>query len=175
MTPTLETERLLLRPVRQGDALASRRLMDRHVARYLVSFTSSMTLEQWSATIAAARKALGRREDVVFAVLDKAGKELIGWTGLARDRSDPELAHLGYWLGAAFEGQGYMNEAVTAFLPMAVFLLRAKAIEGAVHPDNPASIALLQKQGFRLDRPGSIRFPASGIDEDIAIYKKTVG
>lgn len=174
MRPRLETRRLLLRPVENADALPTARLMDAHVARYLLSWSAEVTVEECRVRIRAAREALRRSEDVAFAIVNRAGNRLMGWIGLARDPVDPARARLGYWIGAADEGQGYMNEAVEAFLPAATALLGTRIVEASVHPDNAASIAILRRQGFTLDRSASVRFPASGMEEKVMVYRKDV-
>jgi RimJ/RimL family protein N-acetyltransferase len=49
-------------------------------------------------------------EDVVFAIVLKAGGELIGAIGLVL-KLNQENAELGYWIGKPFWGQGYCTEA----------------------------------------------------------------
>ncbi|MFG1375903.1 GNAT family N-acetyltransferase [Xanthobacter autotrophicus] len=59
-----------------------------------------------------------------------------------------QAASLGYWMGEAFAGQGYMKAAVTALLPVAYDMLHLRRIEAACMPTNQPSIRLLEGCGF---------------------------
>jgi RimJ/RimL family protein N-acetyltransferase len=173
MTVRLETSRLLLRPVRDADAIPTTRIMDGHVARYLLSWSAEMSVRECRMRIRAARKALRDREDVVLAIANRDDERLMGWISLARDLARPMRARLGYWIAAADEGRGHMTEAVEAFLPAAASFLGIRTIVAQVHPDNLASVSLLERQGFTLSGTDRLRFPASGRDEPVLVYRKT--
>ena len=174
MIPRLETRRLLLRPVEQADAIATANIMDRHVARYLLSWPADLSVEDCRIRIKAARKALSDREDVAFAISNKEDGRLMGWISLARNPADPARARLGYWISAADEGRGYMKEAVAAFLSVAASYLQISIVDASAHADNPASIAILKRQGFTFERTEQVRFPASGAEESVEVYQKTL-
>lgn len=63
-------------------------------------------------------------------------------------RGVAQTGSLGYWMGEAHAGQGYMTEAVRALLPFVFGPLGLRRIEAACLPGNPASIRLLEKVGF---------------------------
>lgn len=168
----LETARLVLRPVEDGDASATARLMDAHVARYLVSWTAGMTARQGRLRIRAARAGLRRGDFVNFAVLERSSERLLGWVGLWRQADAPERGSLGYWIGAADQGRGYMTEAVEAFIPVASSLLGIRVVEAQVHPDNPASVAILRTLGFEQAGSAMVRFPAFAEEQRVLVYRK---
>jgi [ribosomal protein S5]-alanine N-acetyltransferase len=60
-----------------------------------------------------------------------------------------QSAYLGYYLGAAFAGQGYMSEALALMLREAFGELRLHRIEANIQPANRASIALVRRAGFQ--------------------------
>ena len=64
-------------------------------------------------------------------------------------RGVAQACSLGYWMGEAFAGQGYMTEGVRTVLPFAFANLRLHRVEAACLPNNAASIRLLEKAGFR--------------------------
>jgi len=168
----LETRRLVLRPVEDADASATARLIDPHVARYLVSWTAGITARQCRLRIRASRKALRGRDYANFAILEGRSDRLLGWIGLARQADEPEQGSLGYWIGAADEGRGYMTEAAHAFLPAATRLLGIRVVEASVHPDNPASIAVLRTLGFKRTGSALVRFPAFAEEQKVLVYRK---
>ncbi|OYX14182.1 MAG: GNAT family N-acetyltransferase [Rhizobiales bacterium 32-66-8] len=59
-----------------------------------------------------------------------------------------QAASLGYWMGAAYAGKGYMRAAVTALLPVAFDALQLRRIEAACMIGNIPSIRLLEGLGF---------------------------
>ncbi|MDQ0391551.1 GNAT family N-acetyltransferase [Labrys monachus] len=63
-------------------------------------------------------------------------------------RGVAQTGSLGYWMGEAHAGQGYMTAAVRAVLPYAFTALRLRRIEAACLPENIASIRLLERVGF---------------------------
>jgi ribosomal-protein-alanine N-acetyltransferase len=57
-------------------------------------------------------------------------------------------AYLGYFVGAAFGGKGFMSEAIRLIARFAFRDLKLHRIEANVQPENFASIAVLKKNGF---------------------------
>lgn len=61
---------------------------------------------------------------------------------------------IGYHIGAAYTGQGYATEAVTAFAPLIMEALRIDTLYGICRGDNLASRRVLEKCGFLLEWEG---------------------
>ena len=82
-----------------------------------------------------------------FAIVNTAS-QFMGIIGLkfAEDRA-PEL---GYWLGQPFWGQGYVSEATAGLLQAARRTGLFPRIGARVLAENPASIRVLEKSGFRV-------------------------
>ena len=57
-------------------------------------------------------------------------------------------AYMGYQMGAAFAGRGYMTEAIRLALSYAFNDLKLHRIEANIQPHNTASIALVKRAGF---------------------------
>ena len=64
-------------------------------------------------------------------------------------RGVAQAGSIGYWIGQPFARNGYMTAAVRALIPFSFTTLRLHRLEAACIPDNAASIALLEKTGFR--------------------------
>lgn len=78
-------------------------------------------------------------------------------------------AELGYWLGAAYQNQGIMTEAVRAVVTYAFDAMRMGRIYALTSTRNHPSIAMLQKLGFIKEgvlRRDSIR---DGVWDDSAL------
>jgi ribosomal-protein-alanine N-acetyltransferase len=79
-------------------------------------------------------------------------KAIIGVINLSQIfRGAFQNAYLGYYIGEAFAGQGYMTEALDLMLRHAFLKLRLHRIEANIQPENIASIALVKRAGFSLE------------------------
>ena len=75
----------------------------------------------------------------------------IGMCGLLK-REGMEHTDLGYAVLARFHGQGYARESAATVLVHARNVLKLGTLQAVTTPENPASIGLLEKLGFRFDR-----------------------
>ncbi|MEO1128345.1 MAG: GNAT family protein [Planctomycetota bacterium] len=62
-----------------------------------------------------------------------------------------QSANLGYWLGAPFEGQGLMTEAMRMTVRFAFMGLQLHRVEACIQPGNERSIALATRCGMRYE------------------------
>ncbi len=84
-----------------------------------------------------------------FFIFRQSDGALVGGLTLGQIRRGvAQTASLGYWMGQAYAGQGYMSDAVRAMLPYAFNGLRLRRVEAACLPENDASIRLLERVGF---------------------------
>jgi ribosomal-protein-alanine N-acetyltransferase len=92
-----------------------------------------------------------RRDDFVgLLVCRKSDGATIGCCNLSQIFYGPfRNAYLGYWIGAGYEGQGYMTEAMALVLRLAFGELRLHRLEANIQPGNARSLALVRRCGFR--------------------------
>lgn len=57
-------------------------------------------------------------------------------------------AEIGYWLAEPFWGRGIITEAVRALVPVAFDLYPIRRMQAGVFSTNPASMRVLEKNGF---------------------------
>jgi ribosomal-protein-alanine N-acetyltransferase len=77
---------------------------------------------------------------------------LLGAITLDNIRRGPSQAGtLGYWMGAQFARQGFMQEAILALVHYAFTTLDLSRIEAACLPENAASRGVLEKSGFKYE------------------------
>jgi RimJ/RimL family protein N-acetyltransferase len=139
--PVIETERLVLRPPRHGDAKAMAALAnDRRVAENLARLPHPYAVEDALAFIGT----VNCGAEVAFALLH--GETLIGLCGL--DPRD-EGVEIGYWLGAPYWGRGFATEAVRALIDYAFGELEHDVLVAGARVSNPASRRVLEKCGFQ--------------------------
>ena len=145
-TPTLRTERLVLRPFADADADDLWALhSDARVLRYWDSppWTDRARTERFLATCARmAEEGSGAR-----LVIERDGS-FLGWIGLHECNADHRSAKLGYVLGEVAWGHGYATESARAVLGWAFDALPLNRVQAEVDTRNPASARVLEKLGF---------------------------
>lgn len=65
---------------------------------------------------------------------------------------EPGIYGLGYWLGEAYQGHGYMTEAVGSLITYACDRYEATEFWAGIKRDNHSSIKLVTRLGFTLKR-----------------------
>ncbi len=153
--PSVETERLILRPFEPGDAPRVKLLAgDRDIAAMTLNvphpYEDGMA-EKW---IGSHRERFESDEGVVFAITLKPSGELIGSIGFIL-RLEHETGELGYWIGKPYWGHGYCTEAARAALRFAFTEGGLNRIHACHFHHNPASGRVLQKLGMK--HKGSLR------------------
>jgi RimJ/RimL family protein N-acetyltransferase len=144
--PVIETERLVLRPLRRSDAgLLELYGSDERVARMTRSIPHPLPPGATEAFIARSL-ADGRDEDVW--ALDGSAKGLGELLGLiALERMDREQSEIGYWVAPAFWNTGLASEAVRALVEANP--QENRTMFASVFQDNPASARVLTNTGFQ--------------------------
>ena len=145
MVETIETERLVLRPLRASDAgPITLHASDERVARMTVAIPHPYPPGAAEAFIEGTLT--GRRAEETWAIdaTPVGGEELIGVIGY-----QPGPSGLGYWVGPPYWNVGYATEAVVAFVS---YLFKTRGIDwidAMVFVENAASAGVLAKAGFR--------------------------
>ena len=137
--PTIETERLILRPFELSDAKDVQRLAgDWAIADTTLNvpypYEDGMA-EQWISTH---EQKFEAGELANFAIVFRAGGTLIGAIGL-RIVQRFDRAELGYWIGKPYWNQGYCTEAGHAVLRYGFTELNLNRIHASHLKRNPAS------------------------------------
>ena len=145
--PILRGERLMLRLAGPGDVDALYRgLADFDVVRMLARVAWPVRRDALEAFL---RDSLARavRGDAFEMAIIPHGQKPVGVVGLEYIDGS---AHIGYWLGRAWWGQGLMTEAVS--LSLAHVFARSPGIRviSGVFSDNPASLRVQEKLGFEV-------------------------
>lgn len=169
--PTLETDRLVIRPFRDSDADTVQTLLQ---SRKIAANTSSIehpypegAAALWIGTHAGC---WARGDSVVFAITDKQQlEEVRGAIGLEIHARD-ENAELGYWVGEPWWGRGYATEAAKAVLEFGFSTLGLKKIYAHHHAKNPASGRVMQKIGMQQEGYMKCHVKKWGRFEDVIYY-----
>lgn len=95
---------------------------------------------------------------------------VIGTTTLFNLDLDNGRAELGYALGRAYWGKGYMNEALLALLSHAFEVMGLRRLEADVDPRNAASIRTLERLVFQREGFLRERWHVNGEIQDALFY-----
>ena len=149
MPETIETDRLILRPLRPSDAgPMALYAADRRVAWMTTSIPHPYPPGAADAYIASAMR--GRLDETVWAIdaspID--GGELVGIIAFR-----PKADEIGYWVGPPFWNTGYASEALSGLIRH-LFAGGVERLAAHVIADNPASAHVLGKAGFVESAPG---------------------
>jgi RimJ/RimL family protein N-acetyltransferase len=88
--------------------------------------------------------------DAYLAVCLKASGTLIGLLAIERrDDAEGKVHNLGYVFHPGYHGQGYATEACRAAMGYLFDELAVDGILTGTHPDNEASVRLLERLGLR--------------------------
>lgn len=147
-TPTLETERLILRPLHIDDApvVFERWASDPDVARYM-SWNTHTGIDDTLAWLELERISLDAPDNFDFGIVLKETGGLIGSGGILFD-ADLNTFMLGYCLMKDCWGKGYATEAARRIIDFALEDLGITEFVAFHALDNPASGNVLTKLGF---------------------------
>jgi len=154
-TPTLQTERLRLRPFTDTDADPLLALhSSAHVLRYWDSppWTEPERARRFIATC---RQMADEGTGTRVAVDRLSDGRFIGWCAIVRWNPDHRSASMGYCYDDAAWGQGYATEAARALLTWAFETLDLNRVQAETDTRNLASARVLEKVGFV--REGTLR------------------
>jgi RimJ/RimL family protein N-acetyltransferase len=159
MMPTLETERLLLRPFGPEDASAVQgHCGNWNIARMLTRVPHPYGLDLAVSWIASHAADWRSGDEITFCI--ETDGEAIG--ALSLRRTTDRAYELGYWLGEPFWGKGFVTEAARRAVCFAFEELGAEKLTSGHYRDNPASGRVLEKCGFRYSGEGMMPCDARG-------------
>ena len=86
---------------------------------------------------------------MTWAIVLKQSNKLVGMINIGSDEYEKKEVGTGYFIDMDYENHGYMTEALIAFCDCVFNFWKCKYIAAMVQSENVASIAVLQKVGFR--------------------------
>jgi RimJ/RimL family protein N-acetyltransferase len=170
LLPPIKTTRLSLRWISADD-----------VEAFYAIYSDPEVMRYWSTPPLPDLAAAGRLIDDIHEKFKR--RELLKW-GIALGTDDtligsvtlfhPDFTHrrveLGYALGRAHWGKGYMQETLKAVLTYAFEVLNFHRIEADVDPRNTASVRTLERLGFRREGYLRERWQVNGEIQDAFFY-----
>jgi RimJ/RimL family protein N-acetyltransferase len=162
-TPTrtayrVETDRLVLRCWKPGDARAMRGSLDRnnqHLRPWIPFMKDEpRSLQESAEWLRGIRAAFDLRQNFRYAVFDADEDKLLG-ENMLLTRAGPGAFEIGYWTDKDATGQGVASISSCALIRVAFEIEKADRVEIMCAPENAASAAIPQKLGFTHD--GTLR------------------
>ena len=147
----LATDRLTLRPWRPSDVPSLHRLLsDWEVIRTLARVPFPYSLQDAETWVSSSRDRMqaGEAYNLAITGLDGEQEILVGGIGL-RITAESRSAELGYWVGRAYWGHGVASEAAGRLARWALANLAIDHVSATVFTDNPASLSVMRRIGFR--------------------------
>ena len=145
--PTLETERLLLRPMRMSDWPACEELMGSDRSKYMGGPYDAKAAWGWFCHDVAQWELLGHGALMVETRVDGA---LVGQVGINHGPLFPEH-ELGWFVFSGSEGKGYAFEAASALRDWAFGAGGLKTLVSYIDTENVRSRRLAERMGAVLD------------------------
>ncbi len=149
MSFQIETERLILRDVREADLrtlLAQAR--EPEAQRGILSYQANELYNRNYLEKAISESRFRRREFYALAVVLKSGGDLIGTCNITEVRRGSIETNVGWHYGSRFWGRGFATEAARALLYIGFEIGAVKEIFADCFADNFASIRVMEKIGM---------------------------
>lgn len=149
---TISTERLSIRPMRPDDAESLwMRRNDPEAARYQ-NWTLPFPRERADEMVASIAATSGpASDDWWMATVCRRSDDVIVGDLALHLTFDGRVAEIGYTFARKWWGQGYATEAATALADWLVDTVGVSRVSGMTHPDNLASITVLERLGMRFE------------------------
>lgn len=168
--PTLETERLRLRPFTTGDADEVTRLADNEeLSRYIPAIPYPYPKYAAAEWISTHQEKFDFGQEIIFAVTDKTDQVIVGAIGLALT-PEHKRAEVGYWIGRQYWGRHYATEAGRAVIKYAFKTLGLESVIAHHLAPNTASGRVMQKLGMTYEGCRRRYFLHRGEFFDAAMY-----
>lgn len=144
----LETDRLILRSLNEGDAKIIEELAGEYdVAKTTLNIPHPYPKGSAKVFIERSLRAEKSGEVYTYAIIDQVSNLFLGIIGIHLDKAH-DRAELGYWIGKPYWGKGYGTEAARAMLSFGFEILDVNKIYATAMTNNPGSWRIMEKIGM---------------------------
>lgn len=144
----LNTQRLVLRALSPDDVEAVFALRSDPIAMRYVPRPLATSLDEAATHIAKILEEQRANNCLQWAITLKGDPRMIGIIGFWRIQKEHYRGELGYMLAPSFWGAGLITEAIGPVVDHGSKAMGFHSIEAIVDPNNPASMKVLEKNGF---------------------------
>jgi len=149
--PILETERILLRPLRREDELPVFRLRSDEGVNQWLGRKKAESIAEARDFIEMIIRLTNAGESMYWALEMKENHQFAGTVTIWNLDKTTAKAEIGYELLPEFQGRGIMQEVLKAVIAFGFAEMTLKRIEACLSPNNERSIRLLNKLGFNFE------------------------
>jgi [ribosomal protein S5]-alanine N-acetyltransferase len=170
--PELETPRLLLRATTRDDADSMYRLfLDPRVGQYLGK-APPKSIDEIYQKIDLILEQRRTMTGIWWTIVDRESEASLGGAGIWRWEKEHSRGEIGYQIAPSHWGRGLVPEALRRILRFGFERMRLHSVEAKLHPDNRASMRVLEKLAFVKEAHLVENFYNAelGVFEDTAIY-----
>lgn len=169
--PTLETERLILRPLNSADALSiQEKASVRAIADTTISIPHPYPDGEAERYIARQLDASAAGQSLTFGIERTSSKGICGILEIREIEQEHAQAELSFWIAAELWRQGYMSEALKPVIAFGFTHLSLNRFYAYHMLRNPGSGKVLQKNGFVQEGVLRQRVRKWGVFEDVALW-----
>ena len=167
---TLQTPRLLLRPLRHDDAATILRIHSDPTVMQYMSTPPWTDIAQANAMVERDLGAMVKGEFLRLGLERLEDGALLGCCTLFHLDAGCRRAEIGYDMDAAVWGKGYMHEALTCLLNYGFDEMNLNRVEADIDPRNLGSAKSLERLGFRQEGFLRERWIIDGVVSDTALF-----
>ncbi|MGE7091921.1 GNAT family N-acetyltransferase [Lysinibacillus sp. NPDC048646] len=155
MIEQLSTKRLLLRKMKESDALELFKIWSDPDVRKFMNISNFTHEDQAKEMIELLDELALDHKAIRFTIIELASNEIIGSCGFNSIDFENARVEIGYDIAKAYWGNGYAPEGIMALVNYAFTTLALNRIEAKVEPENLNSIKVLEKLNFTFE--GTLR------------------
>lgn len=150
--PILSSERLLLREIVMDDAPQLLDIYKNKEAMHWFGTDPIQTLSEAQKYVEIFRDWRTQPNPATrWGIQRKDNNQLIGTCGLFKCEPNWKKCRIGYELLPEVWAKGYMSEALTLIIPWGFSNMQLNRIEAFIHPNNIASLRLVEKLNFQYE------------------------
>ncbi|MEK6908555.1 MAG: GNAT family N-acetyltransferase [Nanoarchaeota archaeon] len=147
----IETKRLILKQVSEGDSLEIAKIgNDREISYFTYYWPYPLTESKVNKILREIEKEWKEKKTVImFKIQLKDNGNIIGVIDIFDINKTDKNAKVGYWLGKDYRGNGYALEALKEAIDFSFNKLKLEKLFADTLTNNISSNKLLKKAGFR--------------------------
>ena len=149
--PTITTERLILRSLKDSDEPAIYSLRSDDITNKYLDRPKMKNINEAEEFIKKINDGIKLNGWFYWVISLKENPELIGTICLWNFSDDKKTAEIGYELMLPFQGKGFANEALKSIIDYGFNKIGLDKIEAYTHKENVSSVRLLERNGFKLN------------------------
>lgn len=170
--PTLSSQRLVLRALRDEDAAPMFEMRSDPVVMRYLDRPMAHSINDALSLMDRMNTSQEKGEGITWILCTHESTEMMGYIGFWRMEKENFRTEVGYMMRKQFEGQGWMSEALQLLVTHAFESMGFHSICADVNPMNARSIRLLERNGFVREALFRENYYFEGKFLDTAIYSR---